>query len=89
VNKVDLQKVLYITGNKIRRTIKNIGMGNYIRNLTQTGPLDHRMNRVGRKIAFTQCNIFDGLQTGLKEEMTLPIDDDKILDVGHMDQISS
>jgi hypothetical protein len=80
MNKVDLNKIFYTTNNKIIRAIKNIGMSNYIKNLMQTGPLDHKMNRVGRRTAFTICDTFDDLQSRLREKMTLLIDGDKILD---------
>jgi imidazolonepropionase-like amidohydrolase len=50
--------------------------------------LAYEINHVGDKIAFINCNIFDGICPELQEEMTVLVERDKIIDVDHGEQIT-
>ena len=67
----------------LRSLVKSLFMGDYIDLLLKTSPLHNEMNNAGKKIALTNCNIFDGILPELKNNMTLLIEGDKIFDVGH------
>ena len=58
-------------------------MGDYITPLSKASPLVQEMNNVGNRIAFTNCNIFDGIHPELKEDMVMLVEGDKIFDVGY------
>ena len=53
-------------------------MGDYTSLLPKVSPLASEMNIVGNRIAFTNCNIFDGIHNELKEDMIVLIEGDKI-----------
>lgn len=63
-------------------------MGDYISLLYKDKMFIRKVNTFGNRIAFTNCNIFDGIHDELKKDMTILIEDDKILDVGHKQQIT-
>lgn len=83
-----IYKVVNTVQEKLRSTVKDIGMGNYINDLLNASPLLHPMNRVGNRIAFTNCHIFDGMHSDIKEDMTLLVEGDKIFNVGHRKQLT-
>ncbi|MEN6320317.1 MAG: amidohydrolase family protein [Syntrophaceae bacterium] len=72
---------------KLRSVVKGISMGDYIAPLSKTSPLIHEMNNAGKKIAFTNCNIFDGVHPERKENMIVLIEGDKIFDIGRGEQM--
>jgi len=80
--------ILDIANNYLRSTIKGIILGDYISLLLEAGPLLQEMNNVGNRIAFTNCNIFDGLHPVLKKDMIVLVIGDKIFDVGYRPQIT-
>ena len=76
-----------IGASPLRSATKGIILGDYISPLSKTTPLVQEINNVGNRIAFTNCNIFDGLHPGLKADMVILVEGDKILDVGYRPQI--
>jgi imidazolonepropionase-like amidohydrolase len=72
----------------LRSAIKSIIMGDYVAPLSKTKPLAHEMNGLGNNIAFTNCNVFDGWHAELQEDMVVLVSRDKILDVGHKEQMT-
>ena len=85
---MNLNKMLDTVNANLRSAVKGISMGEYIIPLLNAGPLVHEINSVGNRIAFTNCNIFDGIRPELKEDMTVLVEGDKIYDVGHREQIT-
>ncbi len=82
-----IRKILDAFDANLRSAVKSIIMGDYTSPLSRVSPLVHDMNTVGNRIAFTNCNIFDGIHSELKEDMTVLVEGDKILDVGHKKKI--
>ena len=80
--------IFKIVDKKLRSVIKGMSMGDYVNLLPNASPLAHDINKIGKKTAFTNCNIFDGLRPELKEDMTVLVEGDKILDVGHREQVT-
>jgi imidazolonepropionase-like amidohydrolase len=74
---------------KLRSVVKGMSMGDYITPLSKTSPLLHEINNAGKRIAFTNCNIFDGVNPTLKENMIVLIEGDKIFDIGHKEQMKA
>ena len=72
----------------LRSATKGIILGDYIFPLSKTTPLVHEVNRVGNRIAFTNCNIFDGLHPELEADMVILVEGDKILDIGYRPQLT-
>jgi imidazolonepropionase-like amidohydrolase len=71
---------------KLRSAVKRVGMGGYINSLSASGPLRHEMNCAGDKIAFINARIFDGICPEIKENMTILVVGDKIMDVCQKDR---
>jgi imidazolonepropionase-like amidohydrolase len=84
---VNHDNIIRNINSKLRSVVKFIGMGDSITHLLDSRPSDNVVNNIGEKIAFTNCNIFDGTHSFLKEEMVVLVKGEKILDVGHKDQI--
>ena len=80
--------IFKIVDKKLRSVIKGMSMGDYVNLLPNASPLAHDINKIGKKTAFTNCNIFDGLRPELKEDMAVLVEGDKILDVGHREQVT-
>ena len=78
----------HLVNKKLRSAVKGMSMGDYNHSLFNASPLAHDINKVGNKIAFTNCNIFDGLHPVLKEDITVLVEGDKIFDVAHGEQIT-
>ena len=66
----------------LRSVIKRFSMGDYIDLLLNTSPLTHEINKKGKRLAFTNCNVFDGISSDIKKDMTVLVDGDKILNFG-------
>jgi imidazolonepropionase-like amidohydrolase len=71
---------------KLRFTVKSISMGNYIAPLLDTSPLIHEVNHIKKGVAFTNCNVFDGIHSELKKDMTVLVEGDKISSLGYSTQ---
>jgi hypothetical protein len=63
---MNLSQSVNSVNRQLRSLVKRIGMGGYPDSLSDSGPLHHEMNRKGDQIAFTNCNVFDGVHSGLK-----------------------
>ncbi|MFZ2399822.1 MAG: amidohydrolase family protein [Smithella sp.] len=83
-----IHKILGTFNTSLRSAVKRISMGDYTSHLSKASPLIHEINTVGNKIAFTNCNIFDGIHAELKEDMVVLVEGDEILDVGYKKQIT-
>jgi imidazolonepropionase-like amidohydrolase len=84
---MNIHKILDLINTSLRSAVKRISMEDYTSPLSKEGPLVHEMNTVGNRIAFTNCNIFDGIHSELKEDMIVLVEGNKILDVGYKKQI--
>jgi imidazolonepropionase-like amidohydrolase len=67
---------------RLRSAIKSISMGDYVSNLLETSPLKLEENKSAKRVAFTNCNVFDGSSPELKKDMTVLVDGDRISHVG-------
>jgi imidazolonepropionase-like amidohydrolase len=85
---MSINEFIDVINTNLRLAVKRISMGDYKYSLSKEGPLIHEMNSVGNKIALTNCNIFNGINTELKEDMIILVEGDKILDVGYKKQIA-
>lgn len=65
----------------LKSAVKRISAGDYISLLSKDSFI-RKINTFGNRIAFTNCNIFDGIHNELKEDMIILVKGDKILDVG-------
>ncbi|MDA3898761.1 MAG: amidohydrolase family protein [Desulfobacteraceae bacterium] len=83
-----INKIFNTVNSQLRSAVKSIGMGGYINTLSDSGPLLHEMNSQGNSIAFTNCNIFDGIHSKTEEDMTVLVIGDQIAEVGHKEQIA-
>lgn len=68
-------------GNYLRSTIKSILMDGYSKSLPNIHPVKHK------KCALTGCRLYDGLETKLKKNMTILIEDDIIVDVDNNERL--
>lgn len=85
---MNIHQILDAINTNLRSAIKSISMGGYTSTLSKVSPLVHEMNTVCNRIAFTNCNIFDGIHAELKEDMIVLVEGDKIFDVGYREQIA-
>jgi imidazolonepropionase-like amidohydrolase len=65
----------------LKSAVKRISAGDYISLLSKDSFI-RKINTFGNRVAFTNCNIFDGIHNELKEDMIILVKGDKILDVG-------
>lgn len=84
---MNFHQTLTAVNDRLRSVVKNIGMGRHVQSLSNDTPRSHEMNDKGNKIAFTNCNIFDGVDSALKEDMTVLINGDTIFKVGPREQV--
>jgi imidazolonepropionase-like amidohydrolase len=63
---------------RLRSAFKSISMGDYISPLLETSPLKYDVNHTGKGVAFTNCNVFDGISPELKNNMTVLVEGDRI-----------
>jgi imidazolonepropionase-like amidohydrolase len=84
---MNIHKILDPINTNLRSAVKRISMGDYTSLLPKVSPFAPKMNIVGNRIAFTNCNIFDGIHTELKEDMIVLVEGDKILDAGYKKQV--
>ncbi len=82
------KQIFYTLNNYLRSAVKRIGMGGYVKKLSNFGPLLHEMNSRGKNIAFTNCNIFDGDNSHLIKNMTVLVIGSRIVEVDHKDKIA-
>jgi len=72
---------------RLRSAVKSISMGDYISPLLATSPLKHEANNSGKRVAFTNCSVFDGTSPELKKNMTVLVEGDRISQVGGSGQV--
>jgi imidazolonepropionase-like amidohydrolase len=84
-----MNKFVDVINAKLRSAVKGISWGDYLTPLLNTSPLVHEMNHVGNRIAFTNCNVFDGIHLGLQEGMTVLVEGDSITAVDHSERINA
>ena len=80
--------IFNVLNSKLRSAVKRISMGGYVNSLLDSGLLHHELNDRVRNIAFTNCGVFDGIDSEIKQEMTVLISGDKIIGVAHKDKIA-
>ncbi len=85
---MNFNKILNTINANLRATVKDISMKDYVIPLLNADPLVDEINNAGKRIAFTNCNVFDGIHPELKENMTVLVEGDKIFDIGHRKQIT-
>lgn len=71
----------------LRSLFKNISMGDYLPLLLETSPLKHDVNSNRKGVAFTNCSVFDGHGPGIKKNMTVLVEGEKISQLGPGGQV--
>jgi imidazolonepropionase-like amidohydrolase len=76
-----MQKSSYFTNKNFRSALKRIIMGD-IRRHIQHSPIDDEINQNVNNFALANCNIFDGINPELAENMIVLVEGGRILDIG-------
>jgi imidazolonepropionase-like amidohydrolase len=84
---MNISKLLDSVNTSLRPIVKGIITGDYLTPILDSYPLRNNMNMIRKSIAFTNCNLFDGIRPELQKDMIILVDGDKISDVCHGKQI--
>jgi imidazolonepropionase-like amidohydrolase len=79
--KMNINDILDTVNTSMRSIVKGIILGNYLTPILDSSPLRNIINKIGNSIAFTNCNLFDGIRSELQHDMTVLVDGDKISEV--------
>ena len=63
---------------KLRSTAKSLLMNNYCNGTSNMTPINYNINKISKKIAFTNCSLFDGLNPGIMKDITVLINGSKV-----------
>ena len=80
--------MLETVNTSLRSVVKDIILGDYLTPLLDSSPLRHHSNTKGNSIAFTNCNLFDGINPELQQDVNVLVDGDKISEVCPRERIN-
>jgi len=82
-----MNKMLDTVNTSLRSIVKGIIIGDYLTPISNSSPLQNKINTIGNSIAFTNCSLFDGICPELQQDMTVLVDGEKISEVCHRERI--